>query len=114
MEKIIEIIDSIYRFLGKYDLDIALGGGFIATLIQAVRKKIKPIDFVKLWFLASFLGYGMYKICTHYFPSMPMEIVVFLVSGISGFAFIIFNELEDIFSNISEFAKSWINNKLNK
>ena len=114
MEKIINVIDSVYRFLGKYDLDIALGGGFIATIIQAIRKKINIIDFFKLWFLASFLGYGVFKICMHYFPTMPIEIVVFFISGVSGFAYIIFNELEDVFSNISEFIKNFINNKLNK
>ena len=114
MEKIINIIDNIYQFLGRYDLDIALGGGFIATLIQSVRKKMKFSDFLKLWFLASFLGYSVYKICSYYFPNLPIEIVIILISGVCGFAFLIFNELEDIFSNISEFVKTFINNKLNK
>lgn len=114
MNKIIDVIDNVYQFLGKYDLDIALGCGFIATLIQAVRKKMKLINFIKLWFLSAFLGYGVYKVFSYYFPSIPIEIVIFLNSGVCGFAFLIFDELEDIFSNISEFVKTFINNKINK
>ena len=125
MEKIFNIIDKFYTWLNRHDLDIVIMASFIGALIYSFRKKLTLINFFKLWFMASFLGYGTFKAMLFYFPNMPIELTVFIVSGVSGFSYLIFDSVEmlmqtifdtlkKIITDLADIAKTFINNKINK
>ena len=125
MEKIINIIDRFYTWLNQNHIDIALYIGFFSALIYAFRKKITLTNFFKLWFMASFLGYGTFKAILHYFPGTPMGFVVIAISSVSAYSYLIFDGVEalikamldtlkKIVTDSAEIIKTFFNNKINK
>ena len=107
-----EILIKILEWIEQHDLYIAFTG-LIGTIIQSVRNKLSIFDFFKLLLLSCFFGYAIFKTCINY-TNLPIDIVIVICCGFSGFSKIIFDEIEEIIKNLSEIITTFIKNKINK
>ena len=105
-------MNKILEFIESNDLYIALTG-IIGAIIQYVRKNMSVGQFIKLMLLSCFFGYAMYKSLLNY-TDLKLDIIIVICCGFSGFSQIIFDEVEELISKISEFFTNFINNKINK
>lgn len=107
-----EIGIKILEWIGQHDLYIALTG-LIGTIIQSARAKMSFFDFFKLLLLSCFFGYAIFKTLLNY-TDLPIDIIIIICCGFSGFSKVVFDELEEVLKNLSEFIITFINNKINK
>lgn len=107
-----EILIKVLEWIEQHDLYILLTG-LVGTIIQSARNKLSFLDFFKLLILSCFFGYATYKTLINY-TELPIDIIIIICCGFSGFSKILFDEVEEVVKKISDFVTIFINNKLNK
>lgn len=113
MNRIVEGLDRFYNVISKYDLDLFICIGFVSTLIQAMWKKMKLIECFKLFIMACFMGYGIFKMLGEYTP-LSHDVIVISSCGASGFARQFLEQFEIIIKSVGENTKKIIDKLIDK
>lgn len=113
MNKTVEIIEKIYLEISKHDATLFIGMALVTTIIQAMWKKTKLVDSAKLFVMACFVGYAIFKILGELTP-LSHDLKVIASCGASGFARQFLEQFEIIIKSVGENTKKIIDKLIDK
>ncbi|WP_314058661.1 hypothetical protein [Empedobacter brevis] len=89
-----------------------LVGGFVGALVNRMRKRMTWKRFLASIFLAMFVGWVVGISLTSLF-NFPTTLVYAICSMAGAFSEDIMDEMEKIVGSLSEWIKTFVNNKIN-
>lgn len=110
------MINNFKQFLnGKQGTEVVLLliVGLCASIVHAIKKKYKLIDFIKYYFTNLFISFMLYILLVYQFElSVFMVIPIIGLSGMSSD--VIYNELENLWKEAFGFAREYLKSKIKK